>query len=165
MASLQLLRVCHSSNADSISVPSHLNTRQRVVRSIALIHMPWWRLRIKLSYHGISSWSSCVRWAYARTHVHCALMQRVLFDWNHVLTGMGQTNKQKMEFWSISWHDSHLSHDLLKFGHFLNLFHRGFCMTCASQLQQCPLCRAIIVSLVKEENESPTSDEVFTWPN
>lgn len=35
-------------------------------------------------------------------------------------------------------------------------------MTCASQLQFCPLCRAEIVNVVKEESESPTSDEFLT---
>ncbi|XP_055299379.1 RING finger and SPRY domain-containing protein 1-like [Sitodiplosis mosellana] len=40
--------------------------------------------------------------------------------------------------------------------------HRGFCMTCASQLQHCPLCRAEIVSIVKEESDTPTSDDFLT---
>lgn len=37
-------------------------------------------------------------------------------------------------------------------------------MTCAPQLQQCPLCRAEIASIVMEESETPTptTDEVFT---
>lgn len=39
---------------------------------------------------------------------------------------------------------------------------RGFCMTCASQLQFCPLCRAEILNVVKEECESPTPDEFLT---
>lgn len=36
-------------------------------------------------------------------------------------------------------------------------------MTCASQLQHCPLCRAEIVSIVKEESDTPTSDDFLTW--
>lgn len=39
---------------------------------------------------------------------------------------------------------------------------RGFCMTCASQLQHCPMCRAEIVSLVEEESEAATSDDFLT---
>ncbi|EAT45384.2 AAEL003343-PA [Aedes aegypti] len=40
--------------------------------------------------------------------------------------------------------------------------HRGFCTTCAAQLQFCPMCRAEIVSTVQEVDlDSPLSDEVI----
>lgn len=35
-------------------------------------------------------------------------------------------------------------------------------MNCAAQLQYCPLCRAEIGNIVKEESDSPTSEEFLT---
>lgn len=35
-------------------------------------------------------------------------------------------------------------------------------MTCASQLQHCPLCRAEIESVVQEESDTPTTEELLT---
>lgn len=152
MDSLRPHRACHFNSVDSISVRSHSNFRRRAVRLTVSIRTHFWRIRTKSYCHVICSWSNWESWAYARTRVLCALIWRVLCDWNHACIGQLVLNCEFII-------EMALQRIIFVFFYFC----RGFCMTCASQLQFCPLCRAEIVNVVKEESESPTSDECMTW--